>query len=315
MFDDMKRNARPDFSAAEAARLGEELREARQALGWSVEDASAQLRIRRVYLAALEEGRVRDLPSAAYAIGFVRNYSAFLGLDSDDMVRRFREAVQSAGGRKTDLVFPEPVPERGFPAGVVVVAGLAVAVAAYVGWYNWTGSRERVVDAVPPVPPRLETAARDGEALRPATPVVPPPGTPPGAAPGAAPAAQPQVTLPVPVPVPVTVPPPAPTPTAPAAAPAQAENRLVIRARGDAWTQVRDVRSGQQLLNRTMRTGETFTVPVRDGLLLSTGAAQNIEILLDGQPAPALQGASGVRRDVSLDLERLRPRPAAPAGG
>lgn len=319
----MKRTVRNDAAAAEAARLGEELREARQALGWSVEDAAAQLRIRRVYLNALEEGRVRDLPSAAYAIGFVRNYSKLLGIDDDDMVRRFREAVQGVGGRKTDLVFPEPVPERGFPAGVVVVAGLAVAVVAYVGWYNWTGSRDRAVDAVPPVPPRLESVARDGEALRPPATPVPPATIAPGSTP-AAPSPQPQVTVPVPVPVPVQVPPPAPPPAAatpqPAPPPADA-TRVVLRFRGDSWTQVRDARSGQQLLNRVMRAGETFNIPNRDGLLLSTGAAQNVEVVLDGQPAPNFQGATGVRRDVPLDVERLRQpppgaaRPAAPPGG
>ena len=52
----MKRMPRPEPSAGETARLGEQLRDARLALGLSLEDMSADLRIRRVYLAALEEG-------------------------------------------------------------------------------------------------------------------------------------------------------------------------------------------------------------------------------------------------------------------
>ena len=81
----MKRPFRPEPSAGEAARLGEELRDARFALGFSIEDIAASLRIRRPYLVALEEGRVRDLPAPAYAVGFVRTYARALGLDEDDV--------------------------------------------------------------------------------------------------------------------------------------------------------------------------------------------------------------------------------------
>ncbi|MFL1463679.1 helix-turn-helix domain-containing protein [Roseococcus sp. DSY-14] len=318
MFDNVKRFARSqDVSlAVDAARLGDELREAREAMGASVEDMSRQLRIRRVYLVALEEGRLKDLPSAAYALGFVRNYAGALGLDATDMVRRFRDAAMGQAARRTDLVFPEPVPERGFPAGVTTLAGLAILVVAYVAWYNWSGSGSRTVDAVPPVPARLEPAARDGEAMRPQPGPAP---APVAQAPAAQlPAAPVQATpslppLPTPTPVPVQVPAP-PAPPAAAAPPADAA-RIVLRFRADAWTQVRDPRTGQQLLNRVMRAGESFTVPNREGLLLSTGVAQAMDVLVDGVPSPVLAGWTGVRRDIPLVPDQLRaapaPRPAA----
>ena len=43
----MKRSARTENSPQEAARVGEELREARLALGISVEDAATQIRINK----------------------------------------------------------------------------------------------------------------------------------------------------------------------------------------------------------------------------------------------------------------------------
>lgn len=303
----MKRFRPQEAQPVDAARLGEELRDARLALGLSIDDVAAELRIRRVYLVALEEGRVKDLPSPAYAVGFVRNYAGALGLDPSDMVRRLRDAVSTAP-RKTDLVFPEPVPERGFPAGVLVLAGAVIAVIAYVGWYNWAGTGERSVDAVPPVPARLEPAARTGEALRP---------TAQPSAPGATPAAPTIVTvpaLPVPTPVPVQVPPPA-APAAPAAPPAD-QARITIRAKAEIWTQVRDTRGNQTLISRNMRPGETFVVPNREGLLLSVGNAALIDVLVDGQPSPNFGTTPGVRRDVPLVADQLRgPRPgqAAPA--
>ncbi|UPY38809.1 helix-turn-helix domain-containing protein [Sediminicoccus sp. KRV36] len=309
----MKRFRPQEAQPVDAARLGEELRDARLALGLSIEDVAAQLRIRRVYLVALEEGRVKDLPSPAYAVGFVRNYAGALGLDPSDMVRRLRDAV-ATGPRKTDLVFPEPVPERGFPAGVVVLLGAVIAVGAYVGWYNWAGSGNRSVDAVPAVPARLEPAARTGEALRPAAP-----GPAPAPAPGVAATPPPALgvpALPVPVAVPVQVPPPV-APPAPAAPPAD-QSRITVRAKSEIWTQVRDPRSNQMLFSRNLRAGESVALPNREGLLLSVGNAALLEVLVDGQPSPSFGNTPGVRRDVPLVIEQLRqPRgtagqPAAP---
>jgi cytoskeleton protein RodZ len=76
--------------------------------------------------------------------------------------------------------------------------------------------------------------------------------------------------------------------------------------------QVRDVRAGQVLVNRVLRAGEVWAAPVRDGLQLDTGKADQLEILLDGQPQPTLDGLVGVRRNVALDPDRVRQR-LAPA--
>jgi cytoskeleton protein RodZ len=88
--------------------------------------------------------------------------------------------------------------------------------------------------------------------------------------------------------------------------------RVVLRARVNsqdgAWIQVRDSRSGQVLVNRVLRPSEVWSAPVRDGLLLDTGKADGLEILLDGQPQPTLEGIIGVRRNIALDPDRLRQR-------
>src|SRR5579863_1235258 len=75
------------------AHVGAELRAARERLGWSLQDVSANLRIRYAHLVAVEEGRLDVLPGAAYAIGFVRSYAKLLGLDSDEMSRRLRAEI------------------------------------------------------------------------------------------------------------------------------------------------------------------------------------------------------------------------------
>lgn len=324
MPNDMKRIARPDLTAAEASRLGEELREARMALGVSVADMAQQIRIRRIYLQALEEGRLQDLPGQAYVVGFLRNYANALGLDTDEVLRRFRE-VSEPGGPKANLVFPEPVPSRGVPAGAVMLAGAVLAVGAYVFWYNWSGGGPRVVDGVPPLPPRLEQAA-DEIAPRPPAQVaaVAPPAEAP-AAPATRgltpPAAQPAAPSPTPGAPPTSAP---PTAVAPPAAPAAGQtaatppagegSRITLRGRSEAWIQLRDTRANRVITDRVLRAGETMAVPLREGLMLTTGRAEGMELLVDGNPAPALQNIVGVRRDIPMDPDRLMagPLPAPP---
>jgi cytoskeleton protein RodZ len=281
----MKRTQRPDITAAEAARVGEDLREARLTLGASVEDMAEHLRINRRYIHALEEGRIRDLPGSAYAVGFVRSYAAALGLDPDEAVRRFRDVTGGAATKSGELVFPEPVPSRGVPAGALVAVGVVIAMGAYVAWYNWTGAGNRVVDSVPPLPPRLEQTAQEGTRLR------------EGGAPQA------------PAPVVPTVQPAAPPATPPPAAqPPRDPNepRIVLRARGESWVQVRDTRENRVLLDRVLRGGDSWAVPNRDGIILTTGKAENIEFLVDGEPATTtLTGVVGVRRGIALEVNRL----------
>ncbi|MCA3325132.1 MAG: helix-turn-helix domain-containing protein [Roseomonas sp.] len=282
----MKRSARTENTVQEAARVGEELREARIALGVSVEDAATQLRINKRYLLALEEGRVKDLPGAAYAVGFVRSYATALGLDADDAVRRFRDVSGSAVTKQGDLVFPEPVPRRGIPTGVLAALGLALAMGGYVAWYQWSGRGERVVDTVPPLPPRLERAA-EATAPRetPATPAVEPPA--PAPAPAAAPPAPPQRIDPD-------------------------KPRIVIRAKGESWVQIRDNPGNRVLADRVLRAGETVEIPNRPGIVLTTGKAENLDILLDGQDVDPF-GGPGVRRNIALEPERLRTPPTPPS--
>lgn len=298
---DTKRSNRTEAHAGEAARVGEELRDARAALGYSVEEMAAALRINRRYLSALEEGRVRDLPGAAYALGFVRSYAGALGLNADELVRRFRESSAAAARGKSDLVFPEPVPDRGVPAGAIVLFGVLIVIGGYVLWWQSNGTDTRAVDVVPPLPPALDRAAELGMAQlpgpavtatppngpRPAngadampggppTPALPPPaaGVEPGrlALPRAEPPPMPEVSasgIPFPAPPPPAAPsspaPPAasapPAAAAAALAPSAAGTRIVLRATQAAWIQVRDPRSGQVLANQTLRPGETWEVP------------------------------------------------------
>lgn len=329
------------------ARVGADLRAARERVGWSLPAVAAHLRIRLPFLEAIEDGRIGDLPGNAYAVGFVRTYAQSLGLDQDEIGRRFR--AEAAGvNRKTELQFPAPVPERGVPAGAVILVGVVLAIGAYIGWYRFSGDDRSTTETVQAVPERLAPLAvappppapslADSSAAASALPSSgsPPPAASSGVTSGTITAAG---AIPVPVPVPVTVPmspamfgppvpqmygPPAPgttmagapgaglpaenvpmPPATPATPPGPDGSRITLRAKADAWMQVRD-KQGQVLLNRVLRNGETWAVPGKGPLLLTTGNAPGTELLVDGVVAPAFVGERSVLRDLPLDPELIR---------
>jgi cytoskeleton protein RodZ len=312
---------------AVAVKAGADLRAARERLGWSIEVVAEELRIRRVHLEALEDGRLATLPGHAYAMAFVRTYARALGLDPDETVRRFKTEAGEVSA-KPALVFPAPVPERGLPSGAVVLLGIVLAVGAYVGWYRLSAEGRLPAETVIPVPERLAPLAE--QAIPPAAPpavvadagangalkIVP--GTP--AQGTGAPAQMASNEPPAP-------PPPSISPTSAAAASVQQpphdvapppalapsivapagpdDSRIVLRANALSWLMVKD-KTGAILLNKTLKPGDTWPVPPRTDLLLTTGNAGGTDILLDGTQTASIGGNGVVRRDLPLDPDQIR---------
>lgn len=73
------------------ADFGDRLREAREQLGFSLDVAEGETKIRKLYLEALEKEAFSLLPARVYAIGFVKKYAQFLGLDPEEMARIFKD--------------------------------------------------------------------------------------------------------------------------------------------------------------------------------------------------------------------------------
>jgi cytoskeleton protein RodZ len=319
---DMTPNADPSLAQTPvAARAGADLRAARGRLGCSVSDFAADLRIRPCHLEALEAGHLSQLPGNAYAVAYIRSYARALGLDQDEMVRRFKAEAAEVGGRPK-LTFPVPLPDRGLPAGAVVLLGLVLSIAAYAGWYRLSADGHLPAEAVTEVPERLAPLAEQAlPAVAPVTAVAANSAAPnrPAAADGrsdarriassepAVPAPMTSPTSAVAAPVPNPIPDEVMAPAVPGAAGAamSTESRIVLRASADAWMQVKD-RSGTILLNRTMKAGEVWPVTPHGSLLLTTGNAGGTEILLDGAATPSLGASGTVRRDMPLDPDLIK---------
>ena len=79
---------------------------------------------------------------------------------------------------------------------------------------------------------------------------------------------------------------------------------ITLRALEESWVQVTGI-NNELLLTRILRPGDIYHVPNRPGLMLMTGNAGGIEILVGGKLAPPLGKIGKVRRQVALDPVKL----------
>jgi cytoskeletal protein RodZ len=135
----------------ELHKLGEVLRTAREAKGVDLARVERDTKIRTRYLTALEEGDYPELPGPVYTKGFLRNYGAYLGLDTEYLVDLYRlESAQPVADKPTMPMPPRPIATRRrrslvITPGVIGWAVLTVAVVAlvaYVGFELVTFARD-----------------------------------------------------------------------------------------------------------------------------------------------------------------------------
>lgn len=134
--------------------VSELLKTTRERAGQDLKNVADVLRIRYVYLEAIEAGRFEDLPGKTYVVGFVRAYSDYLGLDSEEVVKRFKAEIEGLEG-KAELVFPSPVTEQSVPGGAIILISLVLLAAAYGGWYFLSSQDRSVAELVPDLPAKF----------------------------------------------------------------------------------------------------------------------------------------------------------------
>jgi len=73
--------------------IGEKLREARESMGISIEEAAEDLKLRPSQLENIEDGNREAFNDIFYLKYFIRDYAKYLGLDYEEMVEDFNEFV------------------------------------------------------------------------------------------------------------------------------------------------------------------------------------------------------------------------------
>jgi cytoskeletal protein RodZ len=158
----------------EPSPVGEQLRQAREATGLSLEDVAAQTRIPQRHLASIETGDWDNLPAPTYTIGFAKSYAGAVGLDRVEIGNQLREEMggQRFASNSTD-VFEPADPRRTMPKGLVI--GAIAAVIVLIVLMTWLNNRSL-----------NQTNEAEAESQAPAQTSAVPAPAPPAAAPQAA---------------------------------------------------------------------------------------------------------------------------------
>ena len=122
------------FDNVELSTVGKLCLDARLNKGFTQEQAAALLKVRVKIIKDFENGENIDLPGLAYKIGFVRSYARLLDLDSDLLVREFKESLELVTFKEQyKFLTPELNKNNFFPIGAVV--SVLIAILSYTGWY------------------------------------------------------------------------------------------------------------------------------------------------------------------------------------
>jgi cytoskeleton protein RodZ len=281
--------------------VGQDLRAARLRRGDDLASVSRALKIRKDHLEALEEDRFEHLPGRAYAIGFVRSYADYLGIDPVQSVERFKLEIAGRGNDALPAAtLPSVEEERQLPHGWIIIAAVVVLLVGY-GVYRLAMSADSLVNQpIAAVPTQLAPApAKIAKKTPPKLPVqqatqTPPPGqvattTPPADTTNPLslmPGQQPETA--------------APLPAGQVYGAANKNARVVLRIK-QATRILVEGPDGKVFINRTLQPGDTYNVPLVEGVTLTAQNGNAVELDLDGQAMGTASNGSDAVEALPLD--------------
>ena len=286
--------------------VGQDLRTARLRRGDDLASVSRVLKIRKDHLEALEEDRIEALPGRTYAVGFIRSYADYLGLDAIQCVERFKAEIAGRGDASvTPISVIDEDAEHRMPHGWKIMAGVVVVLVLY-GAYQLAASADKMLNeptvAPAPVVPRPVAHKTAPVAVTQTL-------TPPPVAPDVSDTAQQAAPVTTETAAPIAPVPAAeqPLPLGQVYGEISRPARVVLRAR-EATRILIQGSDGRVYQNRLLKPGDSYRLPNIPGLTLTTANAGALEVNLDGSP----MGTAGFKQEtteaLSLDVQSIQDR-------
>lgn len=284
---------------SEPLEIGDALKAAREAKGWTVQDAANKLRLMVRQVEAMEVEDYAALGQPVFARGFVRNYAKLLGIDPEPLLTRMSESGAAPAEKiETETYLPEAASGVS-PVLVGVLAALALLLAipaAIYLWLNSGGEEEHPSAPAGQTAPPPPVHATPESAIPPAAP------SPQPAAPTEAPVETPApVSRPEPQPAPLPKPAPAQEPVQPkpelqpapdAAAPEASGNPYLpanfrhksirLQFDQDAWVQIKDG-NGRTIHSTLSKAGSTVDLSGKPPFEFVVGNAANVRMTYSGR--------------------------------
>ncbi|KRK99403.1 Xre-like DNA-binding protein [Secundilactobacillus odoratitofui DSM 19909 = JCM 15043] len=136
--------------------IGETLRDARIAKGYTLDDLQQTTKIQKRYLIAIEDGQFSDLPGDFYVRAFIKQYAETVGLDGNELLDQFSDQLPSTKTQEYKDRVNEENPETRsaqrkvddrtakIRRQVPIVAAVVVVVAVLIGiWYASTKNSQQ----------------------------------------------------------------------------------------------------------------------------------------------------------------------------
>ena len=130
--------------------VGRQLREAREQRGLTFHEVERETRIRPRWLAALEQEHFDLLPERAYALGFLRTYARFLGLDEQRFVDELASRLSPEEGTEVLLPVWPARRRRALRPWILAAAGSAALAIIVIEVIGFGGSTKNA--SSPPAP-------------------------------------------------------------------------------------------------------------------------------------------------------------------
>lgn len=127
--------------------VGDKLKEARKAKGYTLEDLQQMTKIQKRYLIAVEEGNLDVLPGNFYARAFIKQYADTVGLNGEQLLKEHTDNIPNA----KDDEYTEKVKstqtrskvkqgsfwttfQDSLPTILIVLLVLAIGITIYIAW-------------------------------------------------------------------------------------------------------------------------------------------------------------------------------------
>ncbi len=157
-----------------SAHAGSSWKERREAMGKTIGQVSAELRIGLRYLSGIEEGNFGDFPERVFSTGFIRSYAKYLSQDPGPVLAEYERSIGISDDSETaaQLRFGwvERDRERGSRrATYTVAAGAVLLLGVILAWVTLRTERRPAPPPSPPPavvlpsPPAMENAAKTGD--------------------------------------------------------------------------------------------------------------------------------------------------------
>jgi cytoskeleton protein RodZ len=125
--------------------IGEKLKAARERNNLTVDQVARETHVAKRFLKALEDEDFAQFPGETYAMGFLRNYSEYLGLNAEELVGIYRNIkIQEQPLPMSELLDSRPKPP---PLRVIIIAAAVLLVVAGGGFLVYRATTSRAAGA------------------------------------------------------------------------------------------------------------------------------------------------------------------------